>query len=74
MFRLEKEPRRRSPRGGGLQLLSRRHSQALSKPLSARLSEGDKGIIRMKGSRFAYGMTSESPKGAICKKKPLVSD
>jgi hypothetical protein len=74
MPRLEKEPRHRYLRGGGLQLLSRRNGQALSKPLPARLSEGDKGIIGMKSSRFVYEMTSKSPKGAICKKKPLVPD
>ena len=50
------------------------NSQALSKPLPARLLEGDKGITRMKGSRFVYEMTSESPNGGICKKKLLVPD
>src|SRR2546423_1791023 len=55
-------------------MLSRRNSQALSKLPPARLSEGDKGIIRMKGSRFVYEMTSESRKGAICKKKLLVPE
>jgi hypothetical protein len=72
MPRLEKEPRRRSPREWSAIAFERetvalnRHFQNLC-PLAHQ--RGIEALLERRGSQFMYEMTSESLKGAIWRKK-----